>query len=296
MRENGQNSAFARPGYRKERALSLLREHFGRNRDFMADFAAFVTRHSETLEQLSLWWASSAPLRKPFNQPPGLAAALEEAKAIAYKWGLKAEWGAGLLLCQWSGLGFRGLRWGGPFKPPPPDIEGEECCWVAPWPSPFAEREFDLRLLWAGLFPTRPRMDRQGNWVEVNYHIDPDSLPQTVNLPASAVVLLEDYDPENETRGTFLKRAREKLRQEAKAIEDFYRENGAEGQGDKSELSRHVEWLYERIALKLTPRQIVEKHKGDSKPPGQHAVEDGIHKVAQLLEITLPRNRAPFTH
>ena len=105
-----------------------------------------------------------------------------------------------------------------------------------------------------------------------------------------------EYDPSRETRAAFLNRAKQELELQVKVIEKRFEARGMVPQEQKSELETHVLWLYERIALRLTPSQIVYKHRNDSRPPGQHAVEDGIRKVAHLLEITLPHNRVPVIH
>jgi hypothetical protein len=178
------------------------------------------------LDQLSSWWAKNASLRKLLNQPSGIAATLEEAEAIAIKWGLNADWGPALILQQASGLIFCGAPQEEPFKFPVGFIR--DVTWTFP-PS----RKFVLRPVWDFLFPpilsVEPsEIDDEPNLVEGNAQVDRESLPQTVDLPGPAVILLEAYDPTYETREAFLKRAMEKLRQEATTIEGIYRERGAE--------------------------------------------------------------------
>lgn len=307
MREKKQGPSFALSGYRKQTALLMLCEHYGRNPEFMAEFSAFVNKHQEKfelvssyhglggytdLDRLSSWWSSKAPLIKLIYQQHGLSSTLGDAEAIAVKWGLNAAWGPPLLLQQASGLVFCGEVQEAGIEFPTAFIRDA----ARDFPP---MQEMDLSPLWSFLFP--PKLiyeDSEDHDVPVivdrRCDIDTDSLPQAVNLPASAVVLADRYDPTCESREAFLKRALDTLTKEADRIEASYREHSMEKQGGKSELETHVEWLYERIALKSTPREIVEKHSGDSKPPGQHAVEDGVRKVAQLLGITLPRNRIPY--
>ena len=114
--------------------------------------------------------------------------------------------------------------------------------------------------------------------------------------PGEMKITLEmEYHPSEETRISFLERATGELRKQAEIIEQRFEAKGMVPQEHKMALETHILWLYERVALKLTPIQIWDKHRYDRKPPLQNGIEDGIRKAAKLLEITLPRNRAPFT-
>jgi hypothetical protein len=77
-------------------------------------------------------------------------------------------------------------------------------------------------------------------------------------------------------------------------VERKAKELGIESQRGKSELDTYVGWLYERIALKLTPTQICDKQGNSPHPVGQATIERGIAQVARLLEITLPLNRSRY--
>jgi hypothetical protein len=311
MVEN-RKSALGQPGYRKGMALALLCEHYGRNPNFMADFSGLVTQHSGNLEpiasyqhierwispdQMFTFWDRYASMGELLDNPQCLAAALEAAGAIATKWGLNTRWAPGLLVSHAV------AREKGSSKFPIGFNRG--AAWLFP-----PMREIDSSHWWKWLLPRSYRIEDDGTWVrednapryrsedDVTWvednSIDRDSLPQTVVLPASDVVLLESYQPDHETRKEFLTRAREKLTQEALVIEDIYRERGGESLKGKSELDKHAEWLY----LALCPdvkkgrplrfNEIAElfdpKNTGN---PGADVVGKEVRPLADLLGLSL---------
>ena len=112
--------------------------------------------------------------------------------------------------------------------------------------------------------------------------------PETMEAEAPVVLVVDRYDPSWESREAFLKRVQEELRRQADAVEEAFESQGMERQGGKSELETHVEWLYERIALKKPPMKIALDND-----MGQSTVEGAIGELAKDLQITLPRNRGP---
>jgi hypothetical protein len=327
LEQKNKNPRLAYPNSQKELAVALLCRHYQDNPDFMADLSALANQNGAgwqllscylslnyaDLERLSSWWVNEAHHIRPNFMGSadrlGIPDIVKDAEAIASKWGLTATWGAPLLL-KWASELTYGDKSQEDKTSSPVTFSGLAFLKHWTWEAKLA-REFHLRPVWDRLFPSPDIKRYLGEELpagadslgieelpavpEAGYADMLDSLPDSARLPVSTVVLVEHYDPTLESRQSFLDRAKAALVRQAEEIEDICREHGMEKQGGKSELERHVEWLYERIALKLTPRQIVEKHNHDSKPPGQDSVEEGIHNVAQLLEITSPRNRSPYT-
>ena len=79
-------------------------------------------------------------------------------------------------------------------------------------------------------------------------------------------------------------------------VEEKAKDGGLVPLRHRSELETHVKWLFQRIALKMPPESIVNMHnKGDGTGEGtivtKDAVQEGVRKLARLLEVKIPRNR-----
>jgi hypothetical protein len=96
--------------------------------------------------------------------------------------------------------------------------------------------------------------------------------------------------PMSESRQDYLNRVKEYL----DAVEKRILESGMKSQCGKSELDTHVGWLYERIALRLTPTQIWDRQRDRLHAAELPAIEKGITRVAKLLAIQLPRNKSRY--
>jgi hypothetical protein len=77
----------------------------------------------------------------------------------------------------------------------------------------------------------------------------------------------------------------EARRQRDEALESLSK-LGIRKQDTKHALDDHVRWLYKRIALRRTPRDIALEES-----VGQDAVEKAIYQLARALSLSLPRNR-----
>src|SRR5918996_2658794 len=90
-----------------------------------------------------------------------------------------------------------------------------------------------------------------------------------------------EWDPVVESRQYYSERIVEYMHD----VEERLKEAGMVPHGGKSELDTYIGWLYERIALRLTPTQIWDKQCNDPHPVGLAAIERGIGQVAKLLKI-----------
>ena len=247
------------PGWNREVAIYGLFNHYGKNPLFMSEFGQFIDHSLNDLIEI-------ASLPEDY-------------------WGVPEEFPSGALRVNANSIGYQ------QSKP-----------WQGPEPLVSRARDFAIRWGLAALWgPEMIARDAAANALHKATFPDWEYVfPLRLGgvtwstLSPTVVELKMIYHPVRETRKDFLDRAKCEVMRQADEIERAFREAGMERQWRKSESETHIEWLYERIALKLTPTQIWDKHQNDPHPVGQDAIEKGIREVARLLDVTLPRNRSSY--
>jgi hypothetical protein len=195
-----------------------------------------LTLSDADLGRLSSWWVNEAPHLgvKIFGQDNSFAAfmkerdSLNEAEAIAARWGLNSPWGPPLIL-KWVSTLLHGNKSEKDAPYFPVTFSSSSSFAHMTWEAK-GEKEIDLSLMWNRLFPRNvarlvPGEDSptvaDGDYSEIAA-----SLPETAKLPPSVVILVENYHPTLESRKSFLERALEELTQQAEDIEDYCLEQG----------------------------------------------------------------------
>ena len=317
MEPRNQRPQFTYPTHQKELALSLLCQHYKGNPQFMTELSA-LAKQNETgllllyylmlsdadLGRLASWWVNEAPHLgvkifgpgngfPPFMKEQGI---LKGAGDFATRWGLTAPWGPPLIL-KWASTLIHGEKPEQDEPSFPVTFSRSSFLSHMTWEAK-REQEFHMRLVWNRLFPRHvarpvPREDSSAV-ADDDYSELAASLPDTVKLPPSVVILVENYYPTLESRKSFLKRAMAELTQQAADIEDYCREHGMEKQGGKSVLETHVEWLYLAICpdsekgRALRFREIADGlDYGEGGGPGEDTIRKAVSSLADELRLNL---------
>jgi hypothetical protein len=256
------------------------------------------------LKNLRHWWAEAKqPDRwlgygyiRQGDDVRQLQEAVSAAEQLAQNWGLNAPWGPAVVLqsaaesarfpkapifSQWGDFSsgydipkreidlsplwnYMGTRWLGPqfleglYRHMGLDDLVKECqargVKVSPWLTSIAQRT------------TFPK-------VRVFFS---DSLPKTVQVDSQVIFVVDSYNPSRETREGFLNRATKELRRQADEVEAAFKSAGLETMTGKSEMERHIYWLY----LAISPDPDLGRAMNSEEIAGEDASEKGLESSA----------------
>lgn len=276
-------SAWNPPGSRKNRAVEILTWEYNSNPQFVEEFASLVQNERPTLQLMSegSFWPPFGSLEVGIGRlsdwHPARDSArsadqlrcegvLEQAKSLASRWGLKAAWSPPLVLR----VAIDNVR---SLAEEPLFLFNYQPGWFEPL------KDIDLTPLWESIGTV------------------PEGLPSSVAGPRNVVLLALEYIPAAENRPAFESRLLSKARSAMDEIEQDLRHSvGLERANPRSELNRHVRWLY--LAICPDPHNAGWPLTNDKIAERESVVEEttvskAVNNLARMLKIQLKRPPGP---